>query len=482
MRKGAKTGLIAGSAAVLALTGTVPAALAGGGGPSVSVRPGLAWPGLPATVTGSGFQAGQPVVLSFDGARLGRVIAGGSGGFTGRVTVPSTAKPGGHRLVAAQGSRSAATTVQARLQWTQLGLYAAHRGANWYEHRLSPATVGQTVPLFAGSLQDSPPQVGMVLAKGVLVYGTRHGAVGVSAVTGKAVWTYDVPDLLLSGVAYDADTGNVYLTGPDSPDLFAIDALTGRVAWEITLSSSTGGQGLTLAHGLLYVVSGDPVAGVIEVQAIDVATRTVRWHTPIEYSNVTPVLYNNTIYVVGHNLSAYSADTGQALWSVPVSAADPEVGGGMPVADAGGIAVGSSDGRTRLFDLASGRQLWATAPLGGAAGRVRSLAIAEGRVYADYDYTTYALDEATGSTVWSKPGGPSGLTYANGLLFGAITDPGGSYGFTAVVAATGEVKAAFPAQSRSFAPAIVADGTIYFGTDSVTAYTLPAGLGGAPTK
>ncbi len=165
MRKGAKTGLIASGAAVLALTGTVPAALAGGGGPSVSVRPGLAWPGLPATVTGSGFQAGQPVVLSFDGARLGRVTAGGSGGFTGRVTVPSTAKPGRHRLVAAQGSRSAATTVQARLQWTQLGLYAAHRGANWYEHRLSPATVGQTVPLFAGSLQDSPPPAGMVLAK-----------------------------------------------------------------------------------------------------------------------------------------------------------------------------------------------------------------------------------------------------------------------------------------------------------------------------
>ncbi len=42
MRKGAKSGLIVGGAAVLALTGTVPAALAGGGGPSVSVRPGLA--------------------------------------------------------------------------------------------------------------------------------------------------------------------------------------------------------------------------------------------------------------------------------------------------------------------------------------------------------------------------------------------------------------------------------------------------------
>ncbi len=482
MRKGAKTGLIAGGAAVLALTGTVPAALAGGGGPSVSVRPGLAWPGLPATVTGSGFQAGQPVVLSFDGARLGRVTAGGAGGFTGRVTVPSTAKPGGHRLVAAQGSRSAATTVQARLQWTQLGLYASHRGANWYEHRLSPATVGQTVPLFPGSLQDTPPQAGMVLAKGVLVYGTRHGAVGVSAVTGKAVWTYDDPDLQLSGVAYDVDTGNVYLTGPSSLDLFAIDALTGRVAWSINFSGTSGGQGLTLAHGLLYVVAGDPAAGVNEVQAIDVATRTVRWRAPIERTVATPVLYNGVIYVVGLNLSAYSADTGHALWSVPISATDPEVGGGMPAADAGGVAVGSSDGRTRLYDLASGRQLWATEPLGGPAARVRSLAIAEGRVYADYDYNTYALDETNGSTVWSKTGGGVGLTYANGLLLGAITDPGGVDGRTAVVAATGEVKAVFPVQSGSFAPSIVADGTIYFGDNGISAYTLPAGLGGTPTK
>ena len=313
----------------------------------------------------------------------------------------------------------------------------------------------------------------------MLVYGTRHGAVGVSAVTGKAVWTYDVPDLLLTGVAYDADTGNVYLTGPSSPDLFAIDALTGRVAWEMTLSSSTGGQGLTLAHGLLYVVSGDPVAHVIELQAIDVATRTVRWHTPIEYSNVTPVLYNNTIYVVGRNLSAYSADTGQALWSVPLSAADPEVGGGMPVADAGGVAVGTSDRQVRMFDLTSGRQLWATRPLGLGT---RSLAIAEGRVYADQNDPTYALDEATGAVVWSKPGGGVGLSYANGLLISAVTDPAGVYGYTAVVAATGEVATAFRGGFGSFAPPIIADGTIYLPSHGITAYTLTPGPGVAPAK
>ncbi len=126
--------------------------------------------------------------------------------------------------------------MQARLQWTQLGLYAAHRGANWYEHRLSPATVGQRVPLFTGNLSSYPPATGMILAKGVLVYGNVHGAVGVSAVTGQVVWDYEVPDLQLSGVAYDAVTGNVYLTGPSIQDLFAIDAVTGRVAWSLTLS------------------------------------------------------------------------------------------------------------------------------------------------------------------------------------------------------------------------------------------------------
>ncbi len=478
MRKSAKTGLIAGGAVVVALTGTVPAALAGRG-PSVSVRPGLAWPGLPATVTGSGFQAGQPVVLSFDGAQLGRVTAGGSGGFTGRVTVPGTAKPGGHRLVAAQGSRSAATTVQARLQWTQLGLYAAHRGANWYEHRLSPATVSQTVPLFPGSLQDTPPDAGMVLAKGVLVYGTGHGAVGVSAVTGKAVWTYDAPDLQLSGVAYDAVSGNVYFTGP-GPNVWALNALTGQVAWEMSLSGNTSVQGLTLAHGLLYVVVADRASGTYQLQAINVGTRTVSWRTTIEYFNVaTPVLYNNTIYVVGHNLSAFNADTGQALWSVPLAADDPEVAGTMPVADAGGIAVGTSDRRVRMFDLASGRQLWATEPLSIGT---RSLAIAEGRVYADQNSPTYALDEVTGAVVWSKPGGGVGLTYANGLLISAVTDPGGVYGYTAVVAATGAVATAFPGGFGSFAPPIIADGTIYLPSHGITAYTLPAGIGVAPSR
>jgi len=77
-----------------------------------------------------------------DGAMLARVPST-AGRFTARVVVPGTETPGAHRLTAVAGSRSAAATLQTRVQWTQLGLYAAHRGANWYEHRLSPATVGQ---------------------------------------------------------------------------------------------------------------------------------------------------------------------------------------------------------------------------------------------------------------------------------------------------------------------------------------------------
>lgn len=95
-------------------------------------------------------------MLTFDGAPWGRVPAGPAGGFVTRLRLPGTAAPGPHRLVARQGTRSASATVRARLQWTQPGLYASHRGFNWYEHRLTAQTVARAGLIYRGESWSHP--------------------------------------------------------------------------------------------------------------------------------------------------------------------------------------------------------------------------------------------------------------------------------------------------------------------------------------
>jgi len=477
---------IAAAGAVLVAVGvvTVPAwsaTAATAGAPMVAVSPGLAWPHRPVTVSGSGFGAG-PVVLRLDGAMLSRVPAT-AGRFTARVVVPGTETPGAHRLTAVAGTRSAAATLQTRVQWTQLGLYAAHRGANWYEHRLSPATVGQTVPLYQGSSSYSPHAGGVVLAQGLLVYGMNYGAMAINATTGKVAWVYDNGlDAYDSGIAYDPASGTTYLTN-NTPYLDALDTATGTprgLAMDLGVNS-VASTGLTLAHGLLYLTGGT-ASGVFSLIAVDPVTKTVRWRTPKDYATTTPVLYNGVLYLVGHNLSAFNADTGQALWSVPLSA-DGQALGAQPAADAGGVIFGVDDGSTRSYDAATGRLLWTTGPIGSDADIGRAVTIGGGLAFVDYGSATFALNETTGAVVWQKPGGGAGSTYANGLLISHIIDPAATQlALSAVVAATGTLLTTFPVNSGPGTPPIVADGTIYIPDHGLDAFTLPAGAGGAPTK
>ena len=474
---------VAAAGAVLVAVGVVTApawsaTAATAGAPVVAVSPGLAWPHRPVTVSGSGFGAG-PVVLRLDGALLARVPVT-AGRFTARVVVPGTETPGAHRLTAVAGSRSASATLQTRVQWTQLGLYAAHRGANWYEHRLSPATVGQTVPLYQDSNSQTPNAGGVVLAQGLLVYGMDYGAMAINAVTGKTAWVYDNGlDALDSGIAYDPASGTTYLIN-NTPYLEQLDTATGtpRNTPYMDLGiNSVVSTGLTLAHGLLYLTGGT-ASGVFSLIAVDPVSKTVRWRTPTNYAGTTPVLYNGVLYLAGHNLSAFNANTGQALWSVPLSS-DGQGFGLQPAADAAGIIFGVNDGSTRSYDPATGRLLWTTGPIGTNADIGKAVTIGGGLAFVDYGSQMFALDETTGAVIWQKPGGGAGSTYANGLLISHIIDPAGTQlALSAVVAATGTLLTTFPVNSGPETPPIVADGTIYIPDHGFDAFTLPAGVGG----
>ena len=464
---------LAAVAMVLATAGGLaPAARAAVSPASVSVLPGLAWPGLPARVTGAGFTAAEPVVFTFDGAPWGRVPASPAGGFVTRLRLPGTAAPGPHRLVARQGTRSASATVRARLQWTQPGLYASHRGFNWYEHRLTAQTVARAGLIYRGESWQSPGAGGMVLTQGVIAYGTNQGAVGINAATGRVRWNLDLGSSL-SGVAYDPGTGLAYFAG-STPYLYAVDPLTGKIAWSVLLPGITLASQLILADGTLYTAIGNGTQR--QVVAVDVASRTVRWTSAwfTDHLSFSPVLSAGMVYAAGHFLSAYDAATGETRWNVPISD-DPQALSGQLAADTTGLVIGSDDRRTRSFDPATGRLQWATDPLGDPGEAGDAVATANGRAFICYGSQVYALDETTGAVLWQRPSTNGSLVVANGLLYSPILDPAAQTAAqTAVDAATGELRATFQNTSASFAEPIVADGIIYFpGLGSVDAYGLP---------
>ncbi|HWE64423.1 MAG TPA: hypothetical protein VHB98_22140, partial [Chloroflexota bacterium] len=80
----------------LSVQAAQPAALA-----SISVSPNATLPGAVIVVAGTGFQPGEAVAISFNGAQMERLVADGTGSFTGgSFTLPGTLAPGTYTVTA----------------------------------------------------------------------------------------------------------------------------------------------------------------------------------------------------------------------------------------------------------------------------------------------------------------------------------------------------------------------------------------------
>jgi hypothetical protein len=67
--------------------------------------------GTTVTVTGTGFMPNAQVGINFDASSLAQLVADGTGGFSLSVTIPSTAGPGVHQLVATDTSSNTASAT-----------------------------------------------------------------------------------------------------------------------------------------------------------------------------------------------------------------------------------------------------------------------------------------------------------------------------------------------------------------------------------
>jgi len=247
---------------------------------------------------------------------------------------------------------------------------------------------------------------GPVVADGhVYAAAVKGGVHAFDLQTGAKIWTYD-SDLELSGGPGAAD-GLVVVGGLEG-DVIALDASTGAEKWKAKVTNEVIAAP-TIGQGMVFVRSNDG-----RVTAFDAATGERRWFwnhdlpTLTVRGNDSPTLGPGYVFVGNDDgtVSALALADGREFWSQVVAQPDGRTEldrmadiDGAPVLDGTTLYATSFKKQTMAIDAPSGRPIWARDS--GGSGRV---GVASDRVVvSDPNGTVWALDKASGGSLWSQP-------------------------------------------------------------------------------
>jgi polyvinyl alcohol dehydrogenase (cytochrome) len=285
--------------------------------------------------------------------------------------------------------------------------------------------------------------------------------------------------------------------------LAALDADTGAVVWRYYTVPPATAVGTWPSGATMYAPSG---ASVWATPAIDPASGTVFVGTGNNYTGVGPG-YNES--VGDHNtLLAFDAATGQVRWKkllVPNdvyratcsslgtpdycpgltngSALDWDLSAAPNVFQVDGrtvVGLGGKEGVYRVFDARTGAPVWERRlgiplPQGGNGGIQWGASFDRSRLYvATYQAdpgTLFALDPASGATLWSTPAPADGCTTGGVAPYADMCKPG----FTpAVTSSPGIVfEGSMDGKFRAFS---AATGQVLWEYDTIRTFTGVNGL------
>ncbi len=266
--------------------------------------------------------------------------------------------------------------------------------------------------------------------------------------------------------------------------LFGFDPRNGRVLW----------NDVERLEGPLAPPAIDPVSNVVAftegsgrgksaVVAVDRTSREERWRFAIEdISRGGPTIANGTVFVGSRGRFVYAIDAQQGTlrWKRRLESAveaAPAVSDGRVYA----VSENGAKGNTRLYalDAASGKTVWSYSPKGVAIG-VSSPTVAAGMVFVGFgDAQVRAFDATTGKLMWSAPvrgffSFHSSLAYSGGDVY-AMDENGGVYRLDGE---TGELRWDFQFPSYvSWSSPLVEGSTTYVGMDDGTVAAIEVSSG-----
>ena len=187
----------------------------------------------------------------------------------------------------------AGPTKGSSIDWPQFHFNICHSGYNPYEFILSPANVGNLVPLWTLSVQaDSSPAV----VNGVVYVGAYYSYDGTvyafNAGTGALIWKYLTGWNVLSSPA--VANGVVYVGSTHGHGkVYALNAGTGALIWKYTTGSYVFSSP-AVANGVVYIGSTDG-----NIYALNAATGALLWKYWEESIKSSPAVANGVLYVNG---------------------------------------------------------------------------------------------------------------------------------------------------------------------------------------
>ncbi len=357
------------------------------------------------------------------------------------------------------------TTAAGTGSWPMFADGPAHNSVNRAETILGPSTVqGLRVTHTYGSwmpvLNDAPYQV-IVGNLGYGVVGGRHGTANTyvaafDLASGTRVWRHQISSHSNTWNFVPAVRGGTLFIGGDTT-MYAFNAINGVTQWTTTVSNSSAADfnEVTVADGIVYA---DTYYGGT-VYAFDAGTGRILWsrvpagccltgsvsiagglayvvtdhliaynaRTGASAFHSSTTMFSNAVavsaevaYLAGSNsLEAYDAASGTLLWSSPLANGAYEA-----AVDGSTVVVGDGQYLT-AFAAASGRQLWRV-DSGSPTTDYSLPAIANGVIYAaSLGQGLQAVDEVTGSVLYSKPGACLNPLVASGSVYSACLGAGG---------------------------------------------------------
>jgi outer membrane protein assembly factor BamB len=232
------------------------------------------------------------------------------------------------------------SVVPDQLQWAAPAvsdgvIYAGVPNGNLYAYSLA---TGQPVWSFTKFPFYSPIQSTPAVVNGIVYFGRNDGyCYAVEAQTGKLLWSRQLGDTLLGLSSPTVADGVVYIcagsgasfqaTGPLADYVFALDAQTGKVLWQVHPSQAALGDQIP-AYSIMNqpLVQGGTVyvtASIAPVQwtkrdlvyALDNADGSLKWHYMVAGQGISvdnnnfpspPVVFNNVLYFVSSDSTVYA--------------------------------------------------------------------------------------------------------------------------------------------------------------------------------
>jgi outer membrane protein assembly factor BamB len=380
----------------------------------------------------------------------------------------------GATLLVSAGSAASGPPV-----WPQFHFNAAHTGFNAGERTITRGNVSRLRQAWSATA-GAAIEGSVVVGKDLAFVGSDDNVLHAYRTDGSEAWSKALENHS-AFVASPAASGDTVFAYSSSAVVTALDAATGEVRWNASVSNVRGifPGSPTLAGGLLYVVP-------YELVALDAATGQPRWSRPsVGCFTCSPAVAKGTLYIgagpaSGRRLLALDARSGAARWSFRPQAgtdfswsASPAVAGSR-VFQAAFVGRGTKKYSLYAFTASTGKRVWKTRVGASEFLTSSSPAVANGVVYyvspAD---RIYALRASTGKRLWSRRIATSA---SSPVVAGGVVYFGAGLTVYALDARTGKTLWRGHTTADPSDPAVTG-GTLYIGSgDGVTrAYRLPAG-------